>query len=168
MLSFLHQENQYQAMLSIKKPSSYPHNHIYKWHYVSMPFLKWWVSPTNPWVFLLKLISTGVEIGVPPFFRKHPGANITPLPGHEGLLQSWHLVTLWAKSGKPGVLDRGIQGKGKKPQWNAMFFVRLFVGLTCNPIYKAQSMKIVCIFWWFISYPVIPLMVQKSCTTWDV
>ena len=30
-------------------------------------FLKWWVSPTNPWVFLLKMIILGCELGVPPF-----------------------------------------------------------------------------------------------------
>ena len=30
-------------------------------------FLKWWVSPTNPWVFLLKMIILGCEMGVPPF-----------------------------------------------------------------------------------------------------
>ena len=30
-------------------------------------FLKWWVSPTTPWVFLLKLIILGCEMGVPPF-----------------------------------------------------------------------------------------------------
>ena len=30
-------------------------------------FLKWWVSPTNPWVFLLKAIILGCEMGVPPF-----------------------------------------------------------------------------------------------------
>ena len=29
-------------------------------------FLKWWVSPTNPWVFLLKMIILGC-CGVPPF-----------------------------------------------------------------------------------------------------
>ena len=31
-------------------------------------FLKWWVSPTNPWVFLLKNDQhLGCEMGVPPF-----------------------------------------------------------------------------------------------------
>ena len=29
--------------------------------------LKWWVSPTNPWVFLLKLIILEWRLGVPPF-----------------------------------------------------------------------------------------------------
>ena len=30
-------------------------------------FLKWWVSPTNPLVFLLKMIILGWPLGVPPF-----------------------------------------------------------------------------------------------------
>jgi len=30
-------------------------------------FLKWWVSPTDPWVFLLKRIILGCEMGVPAF-----------------------------------------------------------------------------------------------------
>ena len=30
-------------------------------------FLKCWVSSTNPWVFLLKMIILGCEMGVPPF-----------------------------------------------------------------------------------------------------
>ena len=30
-------------------------------------FLKWWVYPTNPWVFLLKMIILGCDMGVPPF-----------------------------------------------------------------------------------------------------
>jgi len=30
-------------------------------------FLKWWVYPTNPWVFLLKMIILGWRLGVPPF-----------------------------------------------------------------------------------------------------
>ena len=35
-------------------------------------FLKWWVSPTTPWVFLLKMISTwGVKWGYH-HLRKHP------------------------------------------------------------------------------------------------
>ena len=30
-------------------------------------FLKWWVSPTNPWVFLLKMIILGWRLGIQPF-----------------------------------------------------------------------------------------------------
>ena len=29
-------------------------------------FLKWWVSPTGPWVFLLEMIKTWGVLGVPP------------------------------------------------------------------------------------------------------
>ena len=38
-------------------------------------FLKWWVSPvspTGPWVFLLKMISTWGILGVPPFKETDP------------------------------------------------------------------------------------------------
>jgi len=35
-------------------------------------FLKWWASPTNPWVFLLKMISTWGVLGVPLYIWKHP------------------------------------------------------------------------------------------------
>ena len=39
-------------------------------------FLKWWVSPTNPWVFLLKMISTwGVKWGYH-HLRKHPYESV--------------------------------------------------------------------------------------------
>ena len=41
---------------------SYIYICIYIWG-----FLKWWVSPTNPWVFLLKMIILGWRLGVPPF-----------------------------------------------------------------------------------------------------
>ena len=33
---------------------------------ISGCFLKWWVSPTNPWAFLLKMISTWGVLGIPP------------------------------------------------------------------------------------------------------
>ena len=35
-------------------------------------FLKWWVSPTNPWVFLLKMIILGCEMGGNPPFKETP------------------------------------------------------------------------------------------------
>ena len=35
-------------------------------------FLKWWVSPTNPWGFPTKMIILGWRLGVSPFKGKHP------------------------------------------------------------------------------------------------
>ena len=39
-------------------------------------FLKWWVSPTGPWVFPTKNDHFGVEIGGYHYLRKHPNILI--------------------------------------------------------------------------------------------
>ena len=44
---------------------------VKKWMFIYWGFLKWWVSPTNPWVFLLKIIILGCFWGYH-HLRKHP------------------------------------------------------------------------------------------------
>ena len=54
-----------------------PCEKLYIYIYLYGSFLKWWVSPTNPWVFLLKMISTwGVKWGETHHLRKHPYIHI--------------------------------------------------------------------------------------------
>ena len=43
------------------------HIAISRMHILYGGFLKWWISSTTPWVFLLKMIILGCEMGVPPF-----------------------------------------------------------------------------------------------------
>ena len=58
-------------------------------------FLKWWVSPTNPWVFLLKMIITwGVKMGGYPTIY---GNTLISIP---------MLVVFWNKFHPKGQLDR--------------------------------------------------------------
>ena len=107
-------------------------------------FLKWWVSPTNPCVFLLKMISTwAVKWGYQTHhLRKHPYANNGSWSNNIAHLCSWQRRSWWWI---PVVMlrSRFVEKKHAKPN------------LIAKPSHLAiLRVNVPCLGWWqYVKWP---------------